>query len=778
MKNYGKKLLSVLLCVALLLASISVCTISAQATSTYASTSQNKYKIRLLVFEVETFDGSNKAFGDDSAPYVNYGSEHIGLDEEWCRVDYKKVNATGSTESAYITLYDRDGDGRYNVVSAWGSSGGYFPSKEGMIIDGFPTHLYAQYYKTGNSWKGKNGQFRIFLQVARLVDGEWVWDQGTNEETGDAVMNDSFDSDAQSTYGGGLLDLMSTRSGDNVKNVALVAEGDVPQDYWPVARGADPTVSYENSMVICPRSNEEDIVNPLLVENAPKDQYGVSMAANIELKSEVSIVGIEQNEWNTVISTHANLSGGDYNSEAYNAQTVTASIRWPQHFGVSKKATVSFLAVDYQTTVFMYDSNGKKIDECDYYYGCVPTLPQAAKPFDDAQHYLNVHWDHAAQAVSDSSNNTYTLCYDTAAHNFSEFEPVDIEFHNGVCKTDPNDVHIVKQHHEFSTQVIEATCTENGCTRHTCAQCGYYYDTEPTMKTGHSWGTGVITREPTCAQNGVRTYTCARCSATKTESVNALEHELQLQQVAPTDKHNGGVYYECVNCHAYWGAVYSERLEDYDVPDETPCESVQQALAQSDTLPAPYFNTFVDQSEQYDYATRGAALKYVHLKLPDYQPMRFTASVKVPERVSSAIGDSGNAVTDIGIIYSQTQYISSLENFTIGNENVYKMSVKEKNSAPVYDGTNWGGVTKHETADGTQLTFNLVVQVKPENWREDYCARAYITYTYNGFSYTVYDEAFSSRSVEYLARQIIANPNEPQQAKDYCQNVILKNLPS
>ncbi|MBE6818985.1 MAG: hypothetical protein E7517_07520, partial [Ruminococcaceae bacterium] len=566
MKKQLKQALSLILILAVLLSALCVGFVQANASKAIVDSENNQYKIRLLVFEVETFDGSNKAFGGDSAPYVNYGSEHIGQDEEWCRVDYKTLNGTGDTRSAYITLYDRDGDGRYNVVSAWGSSGGYFPSKNGMIIDGFPTHLYAQYYKTGNSWQGKNGQFRIFLQVASLKNGEWVWSQGTNEEVGDAVMNDSFDSEAQSAYGGGVLDLMSTRSGDNVKNVPLIAEGNVPQDYLPVARGADPTVTYENSTVICPRSNQENVINPLLVENAPKDQYGVSMAAQIELESDArSIIGIEQNGWNTEITTHANLPEGEYNSEAFNSQTVTASIRWPQHFGVSKKATVSFLALDYQCTVLLMDQNGNKIDESDYYYGCIPNLPTPAKAFDEALHYLNCRWDHTAVAVSDTANNTYTLLYDTAEHNFSRYEQVDINYHNAVCSVG-NQEHRVKERHQIIEQVVAPTCTADGYTSYTCEKCGYYLETNFVSRLGHNWDEGVITVQPTCAKNGTKTYTCLRCQQTKTESVSALEHEPVLKDIAPSDKHDGGVYFECENCGCYWGAVYSEALQDYDIP--------------------------------------------------------------------------------------------------------------------------------------------------------------------------------------------------------------------
>ena len=775
MKRNTKELLSVLLAVSLFISVFPLALPTAGAAQSYASLSSNQYKIRLLVFEVQPFDPGDKAFGGgDSDPYVNYGTEHIGDNEDWCRVDYKTLNGTGSTCSTYITLYDRDGDGRYNVVSAWGSSGGYFPSKNGILIDGFPTHLYAQYYKSGNSWIGNNGQFRIFLQIASLQNGQWVWSQGTNEDVG-AVFNDSFNSDKQAAYGGGTLDLYSSEGGKDNNGVILKAEGDVPSAAYPAATGTDTIGAvYEQEEITAPKSNEADAVNTIHIENYPTDQYGVNMAAQIDLQASVDDTGITQNEWSTKLDVNANLEGGQFNSRDYNAQQITADIIWPQKNGTAKTAQAAFTAVDYKQTVRLFDMNGTKLDETDYYFGCTPTLPEAKKAFDTV-HYIGAHWSHAPQPVSDTSQNTYTLQYETVAHNYDTYEYFDINYHNVYCSVDPADIHSIREKHMFSEQKTAATCTQKGYTRYLCEACGYYYDTDFILPTGHLWDTGTVETAPTCFTPGVRVYTCTKCGETKREIIPVTDHDLQLITVNPTDKTAGGVCFTCTRCHKYWKTVYSAKLQDYDIPDETPLDTLEEALAVSDTLPAPYFNIYTDESTGYNYNTRGAALKYIDLKLPNYQPLRFTESVRVPENVSWKIGKGGNAITDIGLIYSQTERIGSIENFEIGKPDVYKMSVKDKNEG-IYNGSNWGGVSKHERADGAHLTMNLVVNVVYANWKENYCARAYVTYNYNGFTYTVYDEGFSSRSVAYVAQRVVENPNEPQAAKDYCQHRILDNL--
>ena len=63
---------------------------------------------------------------------------------------------------------------------------------------------------------------------------------------------------------------------------------------------------------------------------------------------------------------------------------------------------------------------------------------------------------------------------------------------------------------------------ENGRTHtRTCQDttCG------KTETAAHGWDNGVETKAPTCTEEGVKTYTCDDCGATKTEVVDALDHD-------------------------------------------------------------------------------------------------------------------------------------------------------------------------------------------------------------------------------------------------------------
>ena len=63
---------------------------------------------------------------------------------------------------------------------------------------------------------------------------------------------------------------------------------------------------------------------------------------------------------------------------------------------------------------------------------------------------------------------------------------------------------------------------ENGRTHtRTCqdATCG------KTETAAHGWDNGVETKVPTCTEAGIKTYTCDDCGATRTEAVDALDHD-------------------------------------------------------------------------------------------------------------------------------------------------------------------------------------------------------------------------------------------------------------
>ena len=75
------------------------------------------------------------------------------------------------------------------------------------------------------------------------------------------------------------------------------------------------------------------------------------------------------------------------------------------------------------------------------------------------------------------------------------------------------------KHNYIAAVVKEATCTEAGEKKYTCA-CGDSY-TESIPALGHNY-TSRVTKKPTVYAEGVMTYTCSRCGDTYTKSIKKL----------------------------------------------------------------------------------------------------------------------------------------------------------------------------------------------------------------------------------------------------------------
>jgi len=78
-------------------------------------------------------------------------------------------------------------------------------------------------------------------------------------------------------------------------------------------------------------------------------------------------------------------------------------------------------------------------------------------------------------------------------------------------------------HTPVNDNAVAATCISDGKTGGThCSVCNTVLTAQTTIAaTGHSWDSGVITKQPTSTEMGERTYTCTKCSDTKIEKFEA-----------------------------------------------------------------------------------------------------------------------------------------------------------------------------------------------------------------------------------------------------------------
>ena len=74
--------------------------------------------------------------------------------------------------------------------------------------------------------------------------------------------------------------------------------------------------------------------------------------------------------------------------------------------------------------------------------------------------------------------------------------------------------------HSYTATVVEPTCTEWGCTKHTCA-CGEQYKDGCTRPLGHDYQlTGHV--DATYSAEGFNEYTCSRCGASYRDTIPQL----------------------------------------------------------------------------------------------------------------------------------------------------------------------------------------------------------------------------------------------------------------
>ncbi len=108
--------------------------------------------------------------------------------------------------------------------------------------------------------------------------------------------------------------------------------------------------------------------------------------------------------------------------------------------------------------------------------------------------------------------------------------------------------------HEYTTTIIDPTCTQVGYTLHECA-CGYSYRADYIEQLGHSFDAGVVTINETCTTNGEKEYTCIDCHSTYAEIIPAAHAWDETVIVPMTCTTDGQVKRQCSRCG----------VEEYDV---------------------------------------------------------------------------------------------------------------------------------------------------------------------------------------------------------------------
>ncbi len=112
-------------------------------------------------------------------------------------------------------------------------------------------------------------------------------------------------------------------------------------------------------------------------------------------------------------------------------------------------------------------------------------------------------------------------------------------------------------------QDIAPTCTTDGYTLHTCADCGKAYRDNLVPALDHTYE-GVVT-EPTCTEMGYTTYTCSVCSESYVaDYILPIDHEFVEVVVEPTCTEAGYTIYMCECGYEVIGDVVDPVAHNYE----------------------------------------------------------------------------------------------------------------------------------------------------------------------------------------------------------------------
>ncbi|MGN1124339.1 MAG: fibronectin type III domain-containing protein [Eubacterium sp.] len=116
-----------------------------------------------------------------------------------------------------------------------------------------------------------------------------------------------------------------------------------------------------------------------------------------------------------------------------------------------------------------------------------------------------------------------------------------------ICEYSYKDEYIEPLGHSYNTVVTAPTCTEKGYTTHQCTVCDESYIDEYTQPTDHNYSATVTA--PTCTEKGYTTHKCANCEESYVDEYkDALGHNFSVFVSAPTCTEKGYTSYTCINC--------------------------------------------------------------------------------------------------------------------------------------------------------------------------------------------------------------------------------------
>ena len=100
--------------------------------------------------------------------------------------------------------------------------------------------------------------------------------------------------------------------------------------------------------------------------------------------------------------------------------------------------------------------------------------------------------------------------------------------------------------HDYQTEVVNPTCTEQGYTIYICKVCGDTYTSDFVNAKGHSYGAWYHIQEPTCIEKGIQRHDCGVCNHYETQTIPPNGHKHIALVIEPTCVEMGYTTHVCV----------------------------------------------------------------------------------------------------------------------------------------------------------------------------------------------------------------------------------------
>jgi len=156
--------------------------------------------------------------------------------------------------------------------------------------------------------------------------------------------------------------------------------------------------------------------------------------------------------------------------------------------------------------------------------------------------------------------------------------------------------------HDFKTEVIVATCLEQGYTMHTCLRCGTGYNDTFVPPLGHDYEE--IEVAPTCTEEGYRGKQCRRCDDTiKTEILKAAGHTFTDSYFIATCEEEGFTLHTCLSCgNQYKDNIVPATGHDYEteVVREPRCETAGERKFHCTKCEKEYYSEIPATGHNYE----------------------------------------------------------------------------------------------------------------------------------------------------------------------------------